>query len=102
MRLAMRLATAPVIVLLALGPTILHAQEARLEVRSEDSVKSVLARQMGKRVTVVLTTGAELSGVVASVGDQVVHLTALSGREFFDAVVGLDRVSAVVVRVRGQ
>jgi hypothetical protein len=98
----MPLAATAVIVLFALGPTILQAQDARLEVRSDDSVKSLLARHTGKRVTLVLTTGPELSGVVASVGDQVVHLTALSGREFFDAVVGLDRVSAVVVRVRGQ
>jgi hypothetical protein len=53
-------------------------------------------------VSLVLTTGPELTGVVASVGDQVVHLTGLAGREFFDAVVSLDRIGAVVVRVRGQ
>jgi hypothetical protein len=57
---------------------------------------------VGKRVSLVLGTGPELTGVVASVGDQVVHLTALSGRDFFDAVVSLDRIEAVVVRVRGQ
>lgn len=34
------------------------------------------------------------------VAGNVVHLSELSGREFFDAVVSLDRVSAVVVRVR--
>jgi hypothetical protein len=102
MRLAMRLSAAAAIVLLALVPATLHAQDARLEVRSDDGLKSVLTRHVGKRVTLVLTTGPELSGVVASVGDHVVHLTALTGREFFDAVVGLDRVSAVVVRVRGQ
>jgi hypothetical protein len=98
----MRLAAAIVIAALALAPATLPAQEARLEVQSGDTVKSVLARQVGKRVSLVLTTGPELTGTVASVGDQVVHLTGLSGREFFDAVVSLDRVGAVVVRVRGQ
>jgi hypothetical protein len=98
----MRLAAAFVIALLALGPATLPAQEARLEVQGADTLKSVLARQVGKRVSLVLTTGPELTGIVASVGDQVVHLTGLAGREFFDAVVSLDRVSGVVIRVRGQ
>ena len=99
----MRLTAAAVaIALLALAPATLPAQDAKLEVQGADTVKSVLARQVGKRVSLVLATGPELTGVVASVGDQVVHLTGLAGREFFDAVVSLDRVSAVVIRVRGQ
>ena len=77
------------------------AQDAKLEVRSGDIVKTVLDRQVGKRVALVLTTGPELSGVVTAVGDHVVHLTELTGRELFDAVVSLDRISAVVIRVRG-
>ena len=77
-----------------------YAQDIKLEVRSADSVKSVLERQVGKRVSVVVATGPELSGVVSSVGDKVVHLSELSGREFFDAVVSLEHIHAVVVRVR--
>ena len=76
------------------------AQEAKLEVRSNDTVRTVLERQVGKRVSVVLTTGPELAGVVTSVGDKVVHLSELTGREFFDAVVNLDQVGAVVIRTR--
>ena len=57
---------------------------------------------MGKRVSVVLTTGPELAGVVTSVGDKVVHLSELTGREFFDAVVNLDQVGAVVIRTRAR
>ena len=79
-----------------------YAQDGKLEVRSADTVKSVLERQVGKRVSVVLGTGTELSGVVSSVGDKVVHLSELSGREFFDAVVSLEHVRAVVLRVRGR
>ena len=74
------------------------AQDAKLEVRSGDVVKTVLDRQMGKRVGLVLTTGPELTGVVTALGDHVVHISELSGREFFDAVVLLDRISAVVIR----
>ena len=83
-------------------PPVAYAQDGKLEVRSADTVKSVLERQVGKRVSVVLGTGTELSGVVSSVGDKVVHLSELSGREFFDAVVSLEHVRAVVLRVRGR
>ena len=78
------------------------AQDAKLEVRSGDIVKTVLERQMGKRVGLVLATGPELTGMVTAVGDHVVHISELSGREFFDAVVPLDRISAVVIRARGR
>ena len=78
------------------------AQDVKFEVKSGDVVKTVLDRQVGKRVGVVLTTGPELTGVVTAVGDHVVHLSELSGREFFDAVVSLDRISAVVIRARGR
>ena len=79
-----------------------EAQETRLEVRADDSIKSLLERQMGKRVSLVLEAGPEMTGVVSRVGDSVVLLTELSGREFSDAAVPLDRIVAVVVRVRGR
>lgn len=98
----MRLAAVLALASLALVPATLVAQDARLEVQGADTVKSVLSRQVGKRVSLVLTAGPELTGTVASVGDWVVHLTGLAGREFLDAVVSLDRIGAVIVRVRGQ
>ena len=102
MRLAAGLAVAAVLFASHGAGSPAQAQDARFEVRSTDTVKSVLERQVGKRVSLVLTTGGEIAGVVTAVGDQVVHLAELSGREFFDAVVSLDRISAVVVRARGR
>jgi hypothetical protein len=101
MRFAVALGFAAVIAVSTLAPSTSTAQD-KLEVRKADTVKSLLERQVGKRVGLVLTTGPELTGIVADVGDQVVHLSQLGGREFFDAVVSLDRISAVVVRARGQ
>ena len=100
----MRLAGCLALVTLAVVSDVpgAYAQDPKLEVRSTDTVKSVLERQVGKRVGVVLITGPELSGVVTSVGDKVVHLSELSGREFFDAAVNLEHIGAVVVRVRGR
>jgi hypothetical protein len=78
---------------------VLHAQPERLEVGDADSVKMVLERQVGKRVAVVLSTGQELNGVVIKVTRDL-HLSELGGREFNDAVISLDRINAVVIRVR--
>jgi predicted NAD/FAD-binding protein len=102
MRLVTAITTAAMVATASLAPVAVLAQDARLEVRTGDTVKSLLQRQMGKRVTLVLTTGPEFAGVVSAVGDQVVHLTGLTGREFFDAVVSLEHVGAVLVRVRTQ
>jgi hypothetical protein len=79
-----------------------EAQDAKLEIKSGDNMKTVLERQMGKRVGLVLTTGPEIAGVVTTVGDNVVQLTEVTGRELFDAVVTLDKIAAVVVRVRNR
>ena len=101
-----RVAIPTVCFLLLLGGTARSQQEptkkAVLQVEKADSVRSVLARQIDKRVTLVLAPGQELTGTVRSVGDGVVHLSELSGRDFFDAVVDLQKISAVLVKVRGQ
>ncbi|MDX1593100.1 MAG: hypothetical protein R3298_02550 [Gammaproteobacteria bacterium] len=73
---------------------------APLVVAEDDSVHSVLAAQQDKRVTVTLGGGKELTGTVARVNAEVVHLRELSGMEFFDAVVALSDVAAVVIRTR--
>lgn len=85
--------------LASLAPAL--AQD-KVEVRDGDSVKAVLERQVGKRVAVLLRSGTELTGTVAKVGSHVAHLTELGGREFFDVVVSLDQVQAVIVRARGR
>ena len=102
MRLSGGLAVLTLVVASYLPPTAALAQDAKLEVRSADTVKSVLERMVGKRVSVVLTTGPELSGVVTSVGDKVVLLSELTGREFFDGVVSIDQIGAVIVKTRGR
>jgi hypothetical protein len=76
------------------------ASAQALAVGDGDSVEKVLAAQKGKRVTVKLGPGDELTGVVKLVTPQVVHLGEIAGRELFDAVVDTRRVVAVLVRTR--
>jgi hypothetical protein len=89
---------------LVLGAGALSARAQQIEAvpTSTETVKSVLIRNKGNRVSLRFASGEELAGKVASVGDQSVYLTELAGREFFDAVVALDDVTAVVFRAKGK
>ena len=83
-----------------LGATAL-AQE-KVGFTPDDTIASVLTRQKDKRVELVLKSGEKLTGTIAGVGSKTVHVQALAGREFFDAVVAIDDISAVVIRTGGK
>ncbi|TDU32363.1 hypothetical protein DFR24_1757 [Panacagrimonas perspica] len=69
-------------------------------VAKDEAMASILKDRNGKKVTVVLQSGTELSGKIKDVGSNTLTLTELSGKEFFDAVVDLDDISAVQYRAR--
>ena len=79
-------------------PAAVHCAE--LKVSANDTVESVLAAQKGKRVTLRLRSGQEATGTVATVNAKVVQISAVSGKEFFDAVVPLEAIEAVHVRTK--
>lgn len=68
--------------------------------KAGETLHKVLEDQMGKRVTVRLLAGEELTGKVKNVSKELVHLGELAGKEYYDAVVDMNKVSAVIVRVK--
>ena len=79
------------------------AQEKRMVFEEQDSLANVLKRLEGGTVRLRLAgSNEELIGKLQKVGKELVQLSDLSGREFFDAVVRIDQVSAVSVQVRGR
>jgi hypothetical protein len=88
------------LVLLIGAALAVPAAAAELKVGANDTVQSVLAAQKGARVTVRVRSGQEITGVVREVGSRVVQLGAVSGKDFFDAVVPLEAVDAVFIRTR--
>jgi hypothetical protein len=78
----------------------LPAQAQELGISSSDSIQSVLAARKGKSVTLRLGGGQELTGMVREVTGRLVVLGALSGREFFDAAVPLEKIEAILVRTK--
>ena len=82
---------------------VVSAEEAKYELKSPAAtIKDILLEQTGKRVIVRLETGENLEGTVTRVGESVVHIAKVSGRDFYDAVVRIDRISAVLFKVRGK
>ena len=86
--------------------TALAAQTAfaggGLGFQAGDSTKSVLERQTGQQVELRLKSGEKITGKVEKVGDKAVHLAALAGMEYYEAMVLLDEVSAIIVRAASK
>ena len=77
----------------------LPVQAQDVSISAGDSIQSVLAAQKGKRVT-VRTGNQEITGVVRDTSSRLVVLGAVTGREFFDAVVPLEKIEAVLIRTK--
>jgi hypothetical protein len=59
-----------------------------------------LAALKGKTATVYLASGQSMTGIVKDMKDNVLHLEKISQKEFFDALIRVDSISAVEARVR--
>ncbi len=62
----------------------------------EDNLKSLI----GKKVYVTLDSGKTLAGVVKKVGNHLIHLEKLDGKDFFDALIRIENISAIEARFR--
>ncbi len=87
---------------LALFAATAVADDAKTAMNDLTTVKDVLAQHVGKRVAVRTDDGETLDGSVAKVTEQLVYLEKLAGKEFFDAVIRVDRINSVTFRMRTQ
>ncbi|MBI3715017.1 MAG: hypothetical protein HY255_03355 [Betaproteobacteria bacterium] len=83
-------------VLCAATPLIAIAQDAKPVAAS---VREVLTSNIGKRVAVRIES-QDIEGTVAAVGTDTVLLTKISGKDFFDSVVVIAKISAVTYKAR--
>jgi small nuclear ribonucleoprotein (snRNP)-like protein len=61
-----------------------------------DNLKSLV----GKKVSVTIVSGKTLSGFVKEVGIHLIHLEKLEGKEYFDALIRIENVSAIEAMFR--
>jgi hypothetical protein len=64
------------------------------------SMEENLALLKGRSVTISLASGQTITGVVNDVKGNLLHLGKISQKEFYDALVAIDRISAIETRVR--
>lgn len=76
------------------------AQAQEVKIDRNDTTETVIAAHKGARVTLRLRSGQELTGLVRDATPRLVVIGGLSGREFFDAVVPMDAIEAVILRTR--
>ncbi|OGT33279.1 MAG: hypothetical protein A2W28_05165 [Gammaproteobacteria bacterium RBG_16_51_14] len=69
-------------------------------ISSGDTIQKVLSAQTGKKVSVIIKSGEELTGTVTTVTDELTHLGELAGKEFYDAIVVNSNIAAIIVRVK--
>ena len=73
-----------------------------MTVEGTTPLRDTLKSRVGAKVLLRLVSGEEIGGTVRQVGDTAVQLSEVTGREFYDAVIRIDHVSAVIVRVRDK
>ena len=90
------------VTIVAAGASCSVFAQEKAALQSNATVVSLLAGSAGKSVELHLRSGEKMGGKIAQVTDNIVHLSSLTGAEFFDAFVDVKDVSAVVVRVSGR
>lgn len=94
-------------VMLMVGLTVISApiaiaseEEVKYDLKPAATMNALLTDAIGKRVVLRLESSEEMEGTVTVVGEHLVHISKLSRRDFFDAFVNIDRISAVIIKVR--
>jgi len=92
-----------VLAVLALPSGLLAKDAAEAEAVSynvkagmQDNLKSLT----GKRIYVTLAAGNTMAGTVKDVGNNLLHLEKLDGKEYFDALIRIESISAIDTRFR--
>ena len=90
------------VTIVAVGTSCSVLAQEKTALQTNATVASLLAGSVGKSVELHLRSGEKMGGKIAQVTDNIVHLSNLTGAEYFDAFVDVKDVSAVVVRVGGR
>jgi len=89
------------VVIVALVCSNLSAQ-TKIDLQPSDTVLSILQGSTGQTVELRLRSGEKMGGKVEKVTDNVVHLSQLTGAEFFDGFIDTKDIAAVVIRTKGK
>lgn len=78
------------------------AEDINYRLNPSAAIQDILKDNVGKRVVIKLDAAEELEGTVTLVGNNLVHISKLSRRDFYDAFVRIEKISAVILKARGN
>ncbi len=64
------------------------------------TIKDNLKIYTGKDVVIHLRSGKSLQGYVKAVGDHLIHIEKLSGKDFYDALIRIEDITAIEAKFR--
>ena len=74
--------------------------QGKIDLQTSDTILGILQKNIGQVVELRMKSGEKIGGKVEKVGDKLVHLSQLTGAEFFDAAVDSADIAAVIVRTK--
>lgn len=63
-------------------------------------IRENLLLNVGKRVAVRIGGGVVMEGTIGKVGERSVELSKLAGKEYYDAIVLIDKIEAIVYKTK--
>jgi hypothetical protein len=76
--------------------------QGKIDLQPSDTIIGILQKNVGQVVELRMKSGEKIAGKIEKVGDKLVHLSQLTGAEFFDAAVDTADVAAVIVRTKSK
>jgi hypothetical protein len=76
------------------------AEESGFQFGRENALKTNLQQFKGKTIEIHLKSGGQLVGKLSEVGTQSILLKELRGKEYYDALIVIDDIAAVIFKAR--
>lgn len=86
-----------ILLLCAASPAV--TPKVSIEIGQDATMNDVLQSKVGQYVEIKLLSGEALSGRLVRTTPNLLHLSKITGRNYFDAVIRIDHVSAMIVQV---
>lgn len=90
------------VMLLIVPANLMAAEEIKVSLKEAGTIGTTLVELEGKRVSLNLKSGLELTGTVKKVTQHLVHISKLSGKDFYDSIVRINSINAITLRARNK
>lgn len=76
------------------------SEENVFQFGKDNSLQTNLLQFKGKTIEIQLKSGGQLAGKLSEVGSQSILLKELRGKEYYDALIVIDDIAAVIFKAR--